>query len=180
MFKFTKYLLNTFRFLWSQINGDAKFNIPFDQILHEVDPSTYEPLVTKLAGFSLYVRVSVTESLNNITRNATAVVSTTPLFYARAYNSTFGSHKGVSIKSEDGPLASNWVTTVYSVLGVCFFFCVQLCMLWRSILQLIFETLSRYFTRRTNQLDINPGEGGHVVFFTLKLSKQIVNLQIFM
>ncbi|KAH3716732.1 hypothetical protein DPMN_059461 [Dreissena polymorpha] len=67
------------------INGDAKFNIPFDKILHEVDPSTYEPLVTKLAGYYLVVKVSVTESLNNITRNATAMVQ----FYSEPYKLQF-------------------------------------------------------------------------------------------
>jgi len=63
-----------------QINGDGKFTIPFDQLLNEVDPYTYQPLVEKLAGYRLIVTVSVTESLNNITRQATASVSSCSLF----------------------------------------------------------------------------------------------------
>jgi len=58
-----------------QINGDGKFTIPFDQLLNEVDPNTYQPLVEKLAGYRLIVTVSVTESLNNITREASSSVS---------------------------------------------------------------------------------------------------------
>ncbi|XP_052246732.1 CD109 antigen-like [Dreissena polymorpha] len=67
------------------INGDAKFTIPFDQLLNEVDPNTYMPLVEKLAGYMLTVTVSVTESLNNITRNATEQVK----FYKEPFRVSF-------------------------------------------------------------------------------------------
>ncbi|XP_060607320.1 CD109 antigen-like isoform X2 [Ruditapes philippinarum] len=56
------------------INGEAKFTVPFSRIRDEADPNTYEPLVQKLANYHLTIKASVTESINNITRNATAQV----------------------------------------------------------------------------------------------------------
>ncbi|KAL4237869.1 hypothetical protein ACF0H5_002579 [Mactra antiquata] len=59
------------------IDGEAKFTIPFSRITNEVDPYSFQPLVDKLAGYHLTIKASVTESLNNITRNATQQVSLT-------------------------------------------------------------------------------------------------------
>ncbi|WAQ93985.1 CD109-like protein, partial [Mya arenaria] len=67
------------------LNGNAKFTIPFDQLLNEVDPYSYQPLVEKLAGYQLIIRVKVTESLNNVTREATGSV----LFYKEPFRVSF-------------------------------------------------------------------------------------------
>ncbi|XP_053387210.1 CD109 antigen-like [Mercenaria mercenaria] len=67
------------------INGEAKFTVPFSRIADELDPNTYEPLAEKLAGHHLQIKASVTESINNITRNATAQV----LFYKEPYKVSF-------------------------------------------------------------------------------------------
>ncbi|XP_052800199.1 CD109 antigen-like isoform X1 [Mya arenaria] len=67
------------------LNGNAKFTIPFDQLLNEVDPYSYQPLVEKLAGYQLIIRVKVTESLNNVTREATGSV----LFYKEPFTVSF-------------------------------------------------------------------------------------------
>ena len=68
-----------------QINGDAKFTIPFNRISEEVDPNSYTPLVQKLDGYHVTVKASVTESLNNLTRNA----SSSTQFYQQPYKVNF-------------------------------------------------------------------------------------------
>ncbi|WAQ93996.1 CD109-like protein, partial [Mya arenaria] len=70
---------------FEKLNGNAKFTIPFDQLLNEVDPYSYQPLVEKLAGYQLIIRVKVTESLNNVTREATGSV----LFYKEPFTVSF-------------------------------------------------------------------------------------------
>ncbi|KAL4237870.1 hypothetical protein ACF0H5_002580 [Mactra antiquata] len=67
------------------INGEAKFTVPFSRITNEVDPYSFQPLVEKLAGYHLTIKASVTESLNNITRNATQQV----IFYNQPYKLSF-------------------------------------------------------------------------------------------
>ena len=68
-----------------QINGEAKFTIPFSRISQEVDPYSYTPLVQRLNGYHVTVKASVTESLNNLTRNA----SSTTQFYQQPYRVSF-------------------------------------------------------------------------------------------
>ncbi|KAL4237648.1 hypothetical protein ACF0H5_002362 [Mactra antiquata] len=67
------------------IDGEAKFTIPFSRITNEVDPYSFQPLVEKLKGYHLTIKASVTESLNNITRNATQQV----IFYNQPYRLSF-------------------------------------------------------------------------------------------
>ncbi|XP_045170199.2 CD109 antigen-like [Mercenaria mercenaria] len=74
------------------INGEAKFTVPFSRITNEVDPNSYQPLVEKLAGYHLQIKASVTESINNITRNASAQV----LFYKEPYKIGFDHSSSMS------------------------------------------------------------------------------------
>lgn len=67
------------------IHGEAKFTVPFSRITNAVDPSTYEPFTEKLAGYNLQIKATVTESINNITRNASAEVK----FYTEPYRLSF-------------------------------------------------------------------------------------------
>ncbi|XP_053374577.1 CD109 antigen-like isoform X2 [Mercenaria mercenaria] len=74
------------------INGEAKFTVPFSRITNEVDPNSYQPLVEKLAGYHLQIKASVTESINNITRNASAQV----VFYKEPYTIKFDHSSSMS------------------------------------------------------------------------------------
>ena len=75
-----------------QINGEAKFTVPFNRISEEVDPYSYTPLVQKLNGYHVTVKASVTESLNNLTRNATSSTQ----FYEQPYRVNFVSSRSPS------------------------------------------------------------------------------------
>ncbi|XP_053374571.1 CD109 antigen-like isoform X1 [Mercenaria mercenaria] len=74
------------------INGEAKFTVPFSRITNEVDPYSFQPLAEKLAGYHLQIKASVTESINNITRNASAQV----LFYKEPYKMRFDHSSSMS------------------------------------------------------------------------------------
>ena len=53
--------------------------------MDEVDPNSYVPLLEKLAGHHLIITASVTEGLNNLTRNTTGRVR----FYSEPYSVEF-------------------------------------------------------------------------------------------
>ncbi|XP_060578353.1 CD109 antigen-like isoform X2 [Ruditapes philippinarum] len=74
------------------INGEAKFTVPFSRITNEVDPNSFQPLVEKLAGYHLLIKASVTESINNITRNASSQV----VFYQEPYKINFDHSSSMS------------------------------------------------------------------------------------
>ncbi|KAL3876288.1 hypothetical protein ACJMK2_034153 [Sinanodonta woodiana] len=69
------------------INGEAQFTVPLERVQNEVDPNSFVPLVKQLAGYHVSIVATVTESLNNLSRNGTASVQ----FYSEPYSMSFSS-----------------------------------------------------------------------------------------
>ncbi|XP_060573011.1 CD109 antigen-like isoform X2 [Ruditapes philippinarum] len=89
------------------INGEAKFTVPFSRITNEVDPYTFQPFVEKLAGYHLLIKASVTESINNITKNATSQV----VFYQEPYKMNFDHSSSMSFFKPGLPYIGHVILT---------------------------------------------------------------------